>query len=68
MIDEIVASTSTRAQHISKGHTKPYYAQPNFNWKNTSNWINDQNAINYWLTYIKGKGNNDPDDFTTKIY
>lgn len=31
----------------------PYYARPNFNWDDTSKWINDQNAVNYWITYKK---------------
>ena len=58
-----------RAQHIARGHLKPYYAKSGFDWNNTSKWINDQNAINYWLTYIKPqRGSNDPEDFTTKIY
>ena len=32
---------------------QPYYARPGFDWENKSNWINDQNAINYWLKYKK---------------
>ena len=32
---------------------QPYYARPGFDWENKSKWINDQNAINYWLKYKK---------------
>ena len=32
---------------------QPYYARTGFDWENKSNWINDQNAINYWLKYKK---------------
>ena len=31
----------------------PYYARTDFDWENKSKWINDQNAINYWLKYKK---------------
>jgi hypothetical protein len=31
----------------------PYYARPDFDWDDKSKWINDQNAINYWLKYKK---------------
>jgi hypothetical protein len=27
----------------------PYYAKPEFNWNNKNAWINDQNAVNFWL-------------------
>jgi cell division protein FtsL len=32
---------------------QPYYARTDFDWENKSKWINDQNAINYWLKYKK---------------
>jgi cell division protein FtsL len=32
---------------------QPYYARPEFDWETKSKWINDQNAINYWLKYKK---------------
>ena len=54
---------------------KPYYHHPWFNWNKRERWINDREAINYWLNYrggnptalneIKSKY---PDDFTTKTY
>jgi cell division protein FtsL len=31
----------------------PYYARADFDWDDKSKWINDQNAINYWLKYKK---------------
>jgi hypothetical protein len=31
----------------------PYYARPDFDWDDKSKWINDQNAINFWLKYKK---------------
>ena len=33
----------------------PYYLQSDFDWKNTSRWINDVNAVNYWM---RNKGGN----------
>jgi hypothetical protein len=44
----------------------PYYANPDFDWNDKSQWINDQNAVNYWLTHkepIKY-----PTDFNSKTY
>jgi hypothetical protein len=32
---------------------QPYYARPGFDWEDKPKWINDQNAINYWLKYKK---------------
>jgi hypothetical protein len=31
----------------------PYYAKTDFDWDDKPKWINDQNAINYWLKYKK---------------
>ena len=33
----------------------PYYARPDFDWEHKSRWINDQNAVNYWLKYKKNQ-------------
>jgi hypothetical protein len=33
----------------------PYYAKSDFDWNDKSKWINDQNAINYWLKYKKNQ-------------
>jgi len=32
---------------------QPYYARPGFDWEDKPKWINDQNAVNYWLKYKK---------------
>ena len=54
---------------------KPYYLHSWFDWNKRERWINDREAINYWLNYrggnpaalneIKSKY---PDDFTKKTY
>lgn len=44
----------------------PYYAKPNFNWDDRSNWINDQNAVNFWIKNIKPSQY--PTDFESKSY
>ena len=41
----------------------PYYARPEFNWNDKNTWINDRNAINYWMTYKRGEN-----DDLVKIY
>ena len=67
LIDEVVPASSRRAQYVL--NEVPFYARPNFNWGNRSKWINNQNAVNYWLTYIKNeKDTNYPDDFSSKTY
>jgi hypothetical protein len=67
LIDEPVPSSSRRAQYVM--NEKPFYARPNFNWGDRSKWINNQNAVNYWLTYIKNeKDTNYPDNFDSKTY
>lgn len=55
MIDEFVPKTAARAREI-RGKL-PYYANPNFDWSTKSNWINDQNAVNFWMKY-KNTANN----------
>lgn len=67
LIDEPVPSSSRRAQYVM--NEKPFYARPNFNWGDRSKWINNQNAINYWLTFIKNQSDNSyPTDFSSKTY
>ena len=67
LIDEPVPSSSKRAQYVM--NEKPFYARPNFNWGDKSKWINNQNAVNYWLTYIKNeKDTNYPSNFDSKTY
>jgi len=33
----------------------PYYARPDFDWEDKNKWINDRNAINYWIKYKRGQ-------------
>ena len=56
MIDKVTAHPN-RAQVIQ--NLSPYYARPNFNWDDRRNWINDQNAVNFWIKHIK------PSQYTT---
>ena len=63
LIDEVVAHPN-RAQIIRD--YKPYYALNEFDWSDKSKWINDQNAVNYWIRYIKQSQY--PTDFETKTY
>jgi hypothetical protein len=47
----------------------PYYSRVGFDWNDVNKWINDQNAINYYLTYINPKSQSKyPDNFDSKIY
>ena len=67
LIDEPRPSSSRRAQYVM--NEPPFYAKPNFNWGDRSKWINNQNAVNYWLTYIKNdKDTNYPSNFDSKTY
>jgi len=63
MIDKVTAHPN-RAQVIR--NLAPYYARPNFNWNDRSNWINDQNAVNFWIKHIKPSQY--PTDFSSKSY
>jgi hypothetical protein len=63
LIDEVVAHPN-RAQIIRD--YKPYYAVDSFDWKDKTKWINDQNAVNYWIKHIKPSQY--PTDFETKTY
>lgn len=65
LIDEPVPSSSRRAQYVMV--QKPFYARPDFNWNDRKRWINDQNAVNYWFTHIKGNSKY-PDNFDSKTY
>jgi hypothetical protein len=53
----------------------PYYSHPWFDWKKTERWINDRDAINYWLRFRGGNQSalNEyqtkyPTDFNKKTY
>ena len=64
IIDEMLPSSIHRWRHAV--NKKPYYARADFNWDNRKNWINDQNAVNYWITNIKQSQY--PSDFESKTY
>ena len=67
LIDEPTPSSSRRAQYVMS--EKPFYARPNFNWGDRSKLINNQNAVNYWLTFIKNQSDKSyPTDFSSKTY
>jgi hypothetical protein len=51
---------------MQKDGKLPYYARPSFNWDDRKNWINDQNAVNYWIKNIKPSQY--PTDFSGKSY
>ena len=63
LIDEVTAHPN-RAQIIRD--YKPYYALEGFDWVDKTKWINDQNAVNYWIKYIKPSQY--PTDFSSKTY
>jgi hypothetical protein len=64
IIDIVRAEHPARAAAIK--NMLPYYAKDNFNWDDRRNWINDQNAVNYWIKNIKPSQY--PEDFTSKSY
>ena len=64
IIDIIRANHPARAAAIK--NMLPYYAKPEFNWDDRRNWINDQNAVNYWIKNIKPSQY--PTDFSGKSY
>jgi hypothetical protein len=63
MIDRVTAHPN-RAQNLAG--LKPYYAKSDFDWNDRKNWINDQNAVNYWIKNIKPSQY--PTDFSGKSY
>ena len=64
IIDIVRANHPARAAAIK--NMLPYYAKPEFNWDDRRNWINDQNAVNYWIKNIKPSQY--PTDFSSKSY
>jgi hypothetical protein len=64
LINRVIASHPGRAAAIQ--NMLPYYARPDFNWSDRKHWINDQNAVNYWIKHIKPSQY--PTDFTSKSY
>ena len=64
IIDIVRAEHPSRAAAIK--NMLPYYAKQSFNWDDRKNWINDQNAVNYWIKNIKPSQY--PTDFSGKSY
>ena len=64
IIDIVRAEHPSRAAAIK--NMLPYYAKREFNWDDRKNWINDQNAVNYWIKNIKPSQY--PTDFSGKSY
>ena len=64
LIDIIRAIHPSRAEEVK--NKLPYYARPDFDWSDRKNWINDQNAVNYWIKHIKQSQY--PEDFSGKSY
>jgi len=63
LINKVTAHPN-RAQVMSG--MLPYYAKNDFNWNDRKNWINDQNAVNYWIQHIKPSQY--PTNFESKSY
>ena len=56
--DGVVTEEEARESYKNGGwknayNGKPFYHHPWFDWSKTKSWINDRNAINYW---IKSRG------------
>ena len=64
LINIIRAIHPSRAEEVK--NKLPYYARPEFDWNDRKNWINDQNAVNYWIKHIKQSQY--PEDFSGKSY
>jgi hypothetical protein len=45
-------------RQAGKRNLLPYYARPDFDWEDKNAWINDRNAINYWMAYKKNQNDN----------
>ena len=56
-IIDIWSSEGHRERELGLRNLLPYYARPNFDWSDRSKWINDQNAVNYWIINKKSKNN-----------
>lgn len=67
LIDIMTPSSSSRWRYVEK--IKPPYARRGFDWSDTSKWLHNQNAINYYLTYVNPKAESRyPDNFDSKTY
>jgi hypothetical protein len=67
LIDVMTPGSSSRWRYVE--NTKPFYARREFDWSDTSKWISNQNAINYYLTYVNPNAESKyPDNFESKTY
>jgi hypothetical protein len=67
LIDIMTPGSSSRWRYVA--NVKPVYARKGFDWSNTSQWIDNQNAVNYYLTYINPPAETKyPDNFDSKTY
>lgn len=66
--DGTVDKWSTSNKRSKYKNVVPYYAKPNYDWKNDNRWKSEQSAVNYWITNIKGKHSRYPDNFNSKTY
>ena len=78
--DGVISENEKREWYESHGwkspfQGRPYYMHPWFDWNKKERWINDQDAVTYWLKF--GGGNQNalteyrkqyPDEFTQKTY
>ena len=64
LINRVIAAHPNRAMEVK--NILPYYARPGFDWNDRKNWINDQNAVNFWIKHIKPSQY--PTDFSSKSY
>lgn len=51
--DGLIEKNSYSGNLSNSTNVLPYYARPDFDWNDKTKWINDQSAINYWLTHKK---------------
>jgi len=51
--DGLIDRYTNTGIHFGKEGRLPYYARPEFDWNDKTKWINDQNAVNYWITHKK---------------
>jgi hypothetical protein len=67
LIDIMTPGSASRWRYVA--NVKPIYARKGFDWSNTSHWIDNQNAVNYYLTYINPPAETKyPDNFDSKTY
>jgi hypothetical protein len=51
--DGLIDRFTYQGSILGKEGKVPYYAKPDFDWNDKAKWINDQNAVNYWITHRK---------------